>query len=183
MKPTMKKLTCLFVFALSICSIGFSQASNSSYSSSSYNSAIGIRLGTGYFDLVSASFKTFLNSSPGALELNLGIKQDNYIYDAYYDTRSEFSVSFAASYQYHFDITSVLGLRWFVGGGAIISSTSHYGFGMGLFPVGGVDYKFSNIPLNLSADIRPVFAVVNPYSDHYNSIYPDFGVSARFTFK
>ncbi len=177
----MKKLLCIAVVTLGITSMAFSQRQSMGNQSSNYTSAIGLRFGTGYYDLVSASFKTFLASSPGALELNLGFKPDNYYYDSYYGKRDELSVSFAASYQYHFKIP-VDGLQWFIGGGAIISNTSHYGFGMGIFPTGGVDYKFAQIPLNVSVDLRPIIGVVRP-TDYYNYFYVSFGASARYTFR
>ena len=47
-----------------------------------YHSAIGLRIGTGYSDLFSASYKVFLSDGPGALELNLGVKPA-YSYAAY----------------------------------------------------------------------------------------------------
>ncbi|MFT4024308.1 MAG: hypothetical protein QM664_11050 [Flavihumibacter sp.] len=52
------------------------------------------------------------------------------------------------------------GLQWYIGGGVAaynsFSNKDYYrGFGLGLFPTGGVDYKFGNIPLNVSADFRP----------------------------
>ena len=185
----MKKLLCIAVVTLGITSMAFSQKRSMGNQSSEYQSAIGLRFGTGYFDLVSASFKTFLMESPGALELDLGFKPGSYYYDTYYGNRDEISVSFSGSYQYHFKIP-VDGLKWFIGGGLIMSSTSHYGFGLGIFPVGGVDYKFDNIPLNLTADIRPTIGLVNPSrTDNgykytpYNTFYPSFGISARYTFR
>lgn len=175
----MKKLICSTIVLIGIASIGFAQGRSKSSDGSSYQSGIGIRVGSGYYDLISASFKTFIASSPGAIELNLGFKPDNYYYN-YYNSNGV-SVSFAASYQYHFDIGQVEGLKWFVGGGAIVSNTSHYGFGFGVFPVGGVDYKFSSIPLNVSADVRPIIGIVRP-TDYYNTFYPSVGLSARYTF-
>ena len=98
------------------------------------------------------------------------------------------NVSASLSFQYHFNIGQVEGLKWFIGGGATVfntfSSYSDYkGFGVGVFPTGGVDYKFSRIPLNVSADIRPTFAIVSPYS-YYNDFYlGNVGISARYTFR
>ncbi len=70
----MKKSVALFCFSL-LCSLAaFSQ------NTSTYHSAIGLRIGTGYDDLFSASYKIFLSDGPGALELNLGVKPP-YTYD------------------------------------------------------------------------------------------------------
>lgn len=182
----MKKLICTAVVTLSIVTMGFAQKryQNSTDQSSSYQSGIGIRFGTGYYDLVSASYKTFLGSTPGALELNLGFRPETYGHHV-----DIFNLSFAAAYQYHFDIPPVPGLKWFIGGGAQIYNTfvknnDYYdsGFGMGFFPTGGADYKFAKIPLDVSADLRPIFGVVRP-NDYHGYFTVSFGASARYTFR
>ena len=180
------KKALLFALLLSCFSGVFSQTT--------YHSAIGIRLGTGYADLISASYKTFLAEGPGAIELDFGVKPaTNYrtgccVIDSYDNT----IMSFSGSYQYHVPISSVPGLQWFVGGGFLLTNTftnnsfpgdSEYsGIGFGLFPTGGADYKFAKIPLNLSVDIRPTIRVASPHYYNYDNFYfPDFGLSARFT--
>ena len=60
----MKKILNLFIFVTI-----FSVAANAQ---SDYKSGIGLRFG-GYYDLVSASYKTFI-SEQGAIELNLGFR-------------------------------------------------------------------------------------------------------------
>ena len=148
---------------------------------STYQSAIGARIGDGYADLFSASYKTFV-SDQGAIEFNLGFRSYGVPHYSWVD------LAFSASYQYHFNIEAVEGLKWFIGGGLVafnsFSSYSNYaGLGLGIFPTGGVDYKFANIPLNLSADIRPTLVLVKPYS-YYNTFYPgNFGLAARYTFR
>ncbi|MBX2921284.1 MAG: hypothetical protein KF746_03755 [Chitinophagaceae bacterium] len=148
--------------------------------SGNYKRGIGIRAGGGYYDIVAGSFKTFV-TEPGAIELNLGFRP--YGYGSY----SWFNLSVSATYQHHFPIGNVEGLRWFIGGGAVAYNTfskysDYKGFGLGLFPTGGADYKFSNIPLNVSADIRPTIGVIKPYS-YYNSFYlGNVGASVRYTF-
>lgn len=174
---------------LSIAAAGFSQRKyqNNYSESNSYQSAIGLRIApAGYYDLVSASYKTFLASTPGALELNLGFRPDHY------GGTDVISVSFAAGYQYHFDIPPVPGLKWFIGGGLSLYDThvrdknNNYnydsGFGMGIFPTGGADYKFADIPLDVSADLRPTIGFVRP-NDYYNYFYVSVGFSARYTFR
>jgi hypothetical protein len=180
----MKKMLILSGLAVLAFSTAFSQTT--------YQSAIGLRIGTGYSDLFSASFKTFLADGPGALELNLGVKPSytyNYGYPgspSYYN--SDITImSFSASYQYHVPIRALDGLQWFVGGGLTLTNTfsdmdGYSGFGLGIFPTGGVDYKFGNIPLDVSVDIRPTFRIVSPTYYTYESVYfPDFGFSARYT--
>lgn len=147
---------------------------------SSYTKGIGLRVGGGYYDLVSASFKAFV-TEPGAIEVNIGFRPYGYV------GYNWVNLSGSVSYQHHFPIGSVEGLRWFVGGGVTayntFSSDDYYrGFGLGVFPTGGVDYKFGNIPLNVSADFRPTIALIKPY-EYYSSFYAgNAGVSARYTF-
>jgi hypothetical protein len=166
----------------------------SAFTQTTYQSAIGLRIGTGYSDLFSASFKTFLSGGPGALELNLGVKPSyTYTYGnpgnpSYYNSDITM-MSFSASYQYHVPITALDGLQWFVGGGLTLTNTfsdqdGYNGIGLGIFPTGGVDYKFGNIPLDVSVDIRPTFRIASPTYYNYESVYfPDFGFSARYTLK
>jgi len=148
--------------------------------SSDYKNGIGVRLGGGYYDVVAASYKTFI-TTPGAIELNLGFRP--YLYRGY----NWVNMSLSGAYQHHFPIGKIEGFQWFVGGGLsafnTFSSSDYYrGFGLGIFPTGGVDYKFGNIPLNVSADLRPTISLVEPY-DYYSGFYiGNFGVSARYTF-
>lgn len=169
----MKKSLLILVCSLGMAAFTYAQDGD-------YKSAIGGRIGGGYYDLVAGSFKTFI-TDPGALEFNVGFRP--YGFTGY----SWFNLSASASYQHHFPIGNIEGFRWFVGGGLTayntFSSHSDYrGFGLGVFPTGGVDYKFGNIPLNVSADIRPTISIVKPY-DYYNGFYiGNGGLSVRYTF-
>jgi len=155
-----------------------------------YHSAIGLRLGTGYYDLISASYKTFLSVSPSAIELNFGVKPSTSYRTGccVLDDNSNTMISFSASYQYHVPITDLPGLQWFIGGGLTLTNTfsdnSYYrGIGFGIFPTAGADYKFGKIPLDVSVDIRPTFRIASPaYYNYENFYFPDFGFSARYTF-
>lgn len=153
---------------------------------SSYKSGIGVRLGTGYYDVVSASYKTFI-TTPGAIELNLGFRPNTYYY--YASNYNQFHLSFSAAYQHHFPIKPVEGLSWFIGGGLTAYHTfsgdkDYAGFGLGIFPTGGGDYKFTKIPLNVSLDFRPTLALVKPeYYFRNDFILNNVGVSARYTFR
>lgn len=159
-------------------------AAVATHAQSEYSQAIGARVSNNSrYDVFGASYKFFI-SDPGAIELNLGFGGDRYWYGN--DRKRTFGVNFAGTYQHHFDIKPVPGLKWFIGGGMTLFNTSakndHYdGFGVGLYPTGGVDYKFSKIPLNLSADVRPTFHVTAP--DYYKSFYPYVGLAARYTFR
>ncbi|GAB3427006.1 hypothetical protein [Niabella aquatica] len=149
------------------------------FAQSDYKQSIGVRLGSGYYDIASAAYKTFMTDA-SALEVDLGFRPYGIV------GYSWFNVSASASYQHHFDIKAVDGLKWFIGGGIVASNTfskysDYKGFNLGLFPTGGADYKFEKIPLAVSADIRPTFHIVEGYS-YYNNFYPNVGVSARYTF-
>jgi len=167
----MKKVTLLVAF---VAAIGFANAQ------SNYNRAIGIRASAHTeYAAVAASYKFFV-TEPGAIELNFGVGSHSYVGD-----RAP-GVSISGAYQHHFDIQPVEGLRWYIGGGAVIfnSQSKHDdydGFGFGVFPTGGADYKFEKIPLNLSADFRPTFHIAAP--NRYRNFHGhDFGIAARFTF-
>lgn len=174
----MKKVFFLSAFVLALTAAGFSQ--------SDYKSAIGIKFSSSYFERVGATYKFFVGE-PHGIELGLGVRPNQdfgYLASSYNTTY----LTFSAAYQYHFDIP-VDGLRWYVGGGALgynafssydgPNKSDYKGFGLGLFPTGGVDYKFAKIPLNLSADIRPTFIIDGP--TYWNSFDANVGVSARYT--
>ncbi len=144
-----------------------------------YKNSIGIRLGSGYYDVASLAFKTFI-SAPAALEFDLGFDTDKFGGDSFTN------VSLSGAYQHHFPIGNVEGFKWFVGGGAVLSNTfSDYdavkGFNVGIFPTGGVDYKLKNAPFAFSADIRPTIHIVNG-AGYYNGFYANGGLTARYTF-
>jgi|SRR5450432_611283 hypothetical protein len=178
----MKKTYILPGLAIFCFSAAFSQTTT-------YQSAIGLRIGTGYSDLFSASYKTFLANGPGAIELNLGVKPatDYRTGCCVLENSSNTIMSFSASYQYHVPIPALPGLQWFVGGGLTLTNTfsndsDYRGIGFALFPTGGADYKFGKIPLDVSVDLRPTFRIASPALYNYENFYfPDFGFSARYT--
>src|SRR5690606_34464246 len=77
---------------------------------SDYKNSIGIRLGSGYYDVIAAAFKTFI-SQPAALEFDLGVRP----YSA--GDLSWTNLSISGAYQHHFPIGNIEGFKWFVGGG------------------------------------------------------------------
>ncbi|MES2773488.1 MAG: hypothetical protein V4722_04865 [Bacteroidota bacterium] len=166
----MKKQITILAAILVMGTAGISQAT--------YKNAIGARVGSTYYDLISFSYKTFI-SRPGALEFNAGFGSKGYR-----GYGNPVAASLSAAYQHHFNIKGVSGLKWFVGGGLVLYNAfskydAYKGFGAGLFPTGGADYKFPKIPLNVSADIRPTVYVTTP--EYYKSFYGNYGLSARYT--
>lgn len=160
----------IFMFFVS----GLAVAGNSQ---GNYKNAIGGRLGTTYYDVLSFSYKSFI-SRAGALELNAGFGAKGY------GSHNTSSLTGAITYQHHFEIRPAPGLNWYVGGGLTIFNTfskknDYRGFGFGLYPTGGVEYTFGNIPLNVSADIRPTVHAAGP--GVYNSYNGNFGIAARYT--
>lgn len=141
----MKKITLLFctLFVLAIAN---------GLKAQDYQSAIGLRLGYP----LSASYKFFVKD-PGAIELYAGFRG--------YTFYSWFNIG--GMYQHHFPIESVDGLSWYVGGGVsalFYSYKTGFGpagdnFGLGINGALGLDYKFADIPLNLSVDWLPTVYV------------------------
>lgn len=154
---------------------------------SNYSKAIGARVSPlSNYDAFAASFKTFVTEA-GAVELNAGFGTNRVPGWGAYNKFSTTSLSISGAYQHHFPIKPVEGLQWYVGGGAsIVNTFSDYsefkGVSAGLFPTGGVDYKFKSIPLNVSADYRPTFFVAKPDEGWSRFSGEQFGVSARYTF-
>lgn len=148
-----------------------------------YKNSIGIRLGSGIYDVVGVSYKTFI-TQPGALEFNLGFRPYSHSVPNYKHKWTNVSIS--GAYQHHFPIGDIDGFKWYVGGGLVLansfSNNDYYtGVSVGIFPTGGVDYKLKNAPFAFSVDLRPTVHVVEAY-DYYNGFYFNGGITARYTF-
>lgn len=111
---------------------------------------------------------------------------------------------FTALYQHHFDIP-VEGLRWYLGGGgyAGIADTywhPHYRYRVnhpnpelrrnrvipifGLAFVGGVEYKFRDLPIAVGVDHMPTFGLNHLSNDGFDASYlGNVGASFRYTFQ
>ena len=161
----MKKL--IFSLAVVFCSYFAAQAQD-------YQSAIGVRLGFPS----SLSFKHFI-SEKGALEGMLGFRS----YSGYS------WINIGGLYEHHNSFPSAEGLRWYYGGGAsVFMYRFDNGFlrdddanvSIGIMGVLGLDYKFTNAPVNLSLDWSPVF-VLNGYNNGFGSDH--FSLGARYTFR
>lgn len=131
-------------------------------SAQAYQKGIGIRLGPNSA-AITAGFtgKYFLNEK-AAVEGIIGINN---------------GLGICGLYELHFPIDAVNNLSWFAGAGGYVafrSSTTFVG-GAGII---GLDYKFDEIPLNLSLDWKPELNLISKVAFESSGI----GLSARFTF-
>lgn len=76
----------------------------------------------------------------------------------------------------HQPINTTPGLRWIVGGGGFVRL--NHDFGAGVQGILGLDYKFINVPLNLTIDWKPELDFSNDFRFEPAAV----GLSARFTF-
>lgn len=74
--------------------------------------------------------------------------------------------------------TNIDGLKWFYGAGAYVGFESGNTY---LGPTGilGIDYKFVNVPINLSLDWKPELDII----PDINFVPDAFALSVRFTLK
>ncbi|OJV19526.1 MAG: hypothetical protein BGO30_06540 [Bacteroidetes bacterium 41-46] len=136
--------------------------------SQNYKTAIGLRTGT----TLGASVKHFI-SQPGALE---GILDVDLV------RHDEMKIKATGLYEYHFDV-NVDGLYLYAGAGATagvhVAGLYSKQFMMGIDLIGGVEYKFNNIPLALSADWNPRIQLIsNP-----GFKVPNLGFTVRYIIK
>ena len=154
----MKKLFLLLVVALSF-SLS-TKAQDEESQSSSYKNAIGIRLGSTVPAIKNGiTYKHFINNNAieGILSFGDG-------------------VGICGLYEIHKPL-SVENLQWLIGFGGYVgfnSSTSN----VGAAGIIGLDYKFSQIPLNLTLDWKPELNIISKVGFEASGV----GFSARFTF-
>lgn len=120
-----------------------------------YKNAIGLRAAWGW----ALTGKHFMNNS-AAIEAIVNYRSYGAgVYDYNY-------FSLRALYQIHKDIASVDGLRWYYGAGINVGSWGgdwdlvdggNGSFFFGICGNLGLDYKFADAPINLSADWIPTF--------------------------
>jgi hypothetical protein len=138
------------------------QAQVRSYNSSSYTTAIGVKV----WDGGGLSLKHFL-SPLHALE---GI---GYFWQK--------GVRITGLYEIHGPFSGAEGLKWYIGPGAHIGMyKSKYGNGSfaGIDGVLGLDYKFKGAPINMSLDWQPSFE----FGDTRGFIGSWGGLGIRYTF-
>lgn len=86
-------------------------------------------------------------------------------------------------YQYQGPISGAEGLQYFVGGGGLLGFTNHkYGYNNSTFfalrLTGGLDYKFTDAPINVSLGLDPFFHL-SPYTGSSLAL----GIGLRYVLK
>ena len=134
-----------------------------------YNSSIGLRLGP----LSGISYKKNLRSDLyiefiGSLRLNGFIN-------------NQFGSNLTALVEYQRDFNGLMGLSWFVGGGAHVGLWSGSGsntyfiedrlhFLIGIDAIVGLEYVFDDIPLALSLDYKPSFNFIEYFGPWFDEV-------------
>jgi hypothetical protein len=140
---------------------------------SDYSTALGLRLGGGVNGI---SAKHFLSSSD-AVEGIFGV---------YYR-----GIMVTGLWERHFDAFDVDGLNWYIGGGAHVGFWRYFNDHpvfdkefegsravIGIDGIIGLEYTFSEVPINLSTDWKPVVNLVG-WSGGY---FYDGAISVRYAF-
>ena len=145
----------ILIVAFLLAMITFSKAQN-------YKTAVGVRLGpntaavTGGFTV-----KHFINENT-ALEGITGVNN---------------GLGICGLYEKHFNIEAVNNLQWFVGFGGYVAFNNNNTL-IGGAGIVGLDYKFEEIPLNISLDWKPELNIISTVNFQLSGV----GLSARFTF-
>ncbi len=146
------------------CCATFAQTDNQS---NTYDRAIGIKFPGGF----AISYKQFLkqnqNIEAEAMFINNGFRA-------------------VGLYEWNWDIQGINGLRWYVGPGAHIGFWNNDGSkksnnssaGIGIDGVIGLDYKFSDLPINISLDWQPSVDIIGSTGTGLGY----GGIGVRYTF-
>ena len=163
----MKKILCLFLLALGLLFV--SDLSAQEYQD--YKTAVGVRLSSSAAMVSnSISLKHFLNERT-AVEALFSFGDP---------------LALGALVEMHKPI-GTSGIKWFYGGGGYLAFVKTYNptknrdetnTNVGAQGVIGLDYKFVNLPLNLSLDWKPELNIVRDINFEPAAV----GFTARFTF-
>jgi len=149
----MKKLLLLLLVVFSF------SLTTKAQNESSYKNAIGVRLGSNVPAIKSGiTYKHFIgnNALEGILSFGDG-------------------VGICGLYEIHKPL-STENLQWLIGFGGYVNFSSDSK--VGAAGIIGLDYKFSNIPLNLTVDWKPELNIITKVGFEASGV----GFSARFTF-
>ena len=135
--------------------------------SQNYKKAIGFRAGSS----IGISYKQFMTETEAA----------EAIFDIDFTGRRTTKVKASAYYLRHFDV-NVDGLSLYAGPGAsagvFIEGLYQNNFVMSLDIMGGVEYKFNNIPVVLACDWTPKYQFITLAGFRSGN----FGLTVRYTF-
>ncbi|MGX5820582.1 hypothetical protein ACWKWU_20460 [Chitinophaga lutea] len=178
----MKRILLLFgVLSLMAFQANAQRRSGGGSNPADYHTALGVRVNPW---LVGFTAKHFLQG-PHAIE---GIVSH------YFPNGDDFSnVTLTGLYEYHWNVFGHSEWNMYAGGGAHLGFWNNRWYDndgrrqrdtkavAGLDGIFGVEYTFKNIPLNLSADLKPFFN----FNDGYNDFIGEQmgGFSVRYTFK
>lgn len=140
-------------------------------------SAIGLRFNGGNISGADISYQMGMGDA-NRLQLDLGLGMGS----------DYFAFGLTGTYQWVFPFADAEGLQWFVGPGARLgfwdynpegSDNDDNGINIGIGGIIGMDYTFSEVPIQLSLDTRPMFNLLG--SDDYRG---DFSVAlgVRYVF-
>ena len=148
------------------------QAQSRSANSTSYKTALGVKV----WDGGGISLKHFFNSQ------NAG-ELIGYFWNA--------GFRLTGLYEIHGPISGAPGLKWYIGPGLHVGAYNHHHHhhdddhwhdghaSVGIDGVLGLDYKFTNAPVNLSLDWKPELDIL----PEINFVPDAFALTIRFTLK
>jgi hypothetical protein len=117
---------------------------------------------------------------PTALSVKHFVNGDNAIEGLGYFWNYGFRLT--GLYEFHHDIEGVDGLKWYIGPGVHFTAyDTRYGGSsvVGLDGVLGLDYKFEDVPINLSVDWQPSIEFGNGFNSGFFNMG---GLGIRYTF-
>ncbi|HNU13739.1 MAG TPA: hypothetical protein PKI55_04715 [Chitinophagaceae bacterium] len=129
------------ITSLAVLVFSFLQAQSKSTNSSSYTTALGVKVWDG-----------------GGISLKHLVNGNNALEGIGYFWRQ--GVRITGLYEIHGPISGASGLQWYIGPGAHIgfyNTRNGDGSFIGLDGVLGLDYKFKGAPINMSIDWQPSF--------------------------
>jgi hypothetical protein len=167
----MKNIIAIAISICSLASFNFVSAQEGLPDNTTYKTAVGIRLSsTPALQKNSISLKHFLNETT-AIEGLLSIGDP---------------ITLGALLEFHYPF-STPGLQWLYGAGGYFGTGKEYSTEkameiqktyLGAQGIVGIDYKFANIPLNLSLDWKPELNLISDINFEPGAV----GLTARFTF-
>ena len=125
-------------FAVAILLTTFATAQNKTANSLEYKTAAGIKV----WDGVGLSLKTFIQDK-AALE-----------FVGFFNSAG---ARVTGLYEFHGDLNTEGNLKWYIGPGAHVGFYKGNNTLVGIDGVVGLDYKFNELPLNISLDWQPSF--------------------------